>query len=118
MKVFRSFYYAWSGIRYCFTTQLNFRIHLLIMLLVIIAGFLFNISATEWLFIVLCCMLVLMLEMINTALEYLCDVITTEFNPVIKVVKDVTAGAVLVSAVGSIVTGTVIFLPKIISFLK
>lgn len=87
-------------------------------MLVIIAGFLFKISATEWIFIVLCSMLVLMLEMVNTALEYLCDTITTEYNPIIKVVKDVTAGAVLISAVGSVVTGAIIFLPKIINLLQ
>jgi diacylglycerol kinase len=114
MKIFRSFIYAWSGLKYSFKTQLNFRIHLAILLIAIIAGILLKISATEWLFIVLCSMLVLMLELINTAVEYLCDTITTDFHPVIKIVKDISAAAVLVSAAGSVITGLIIFLPKII----
>ena len=114
MKILRSFIYAWSGLRYSFKTQLNFRIHLAILLLAIIAGILLKISATEWLFIVLCSMLVLMLELINTAVEYLCDTITTDFHPVIKIVKDISAAAVLISAAGSVITGLIIFLPKII----
>jgi diacylglycerol kinase len=84
--------------------------------LAIIAGILLKISATEWLFIVLCSMLVLMLELINTAVEYLCDTITTDFHPVIKIVKDISAAAVLISAAGSVITGLIIFLPKIIGF--
>jgi len=80
----------------------------------IIAGILLKISSTEWLFIVLCSMLVLMLELINTAVEYLCDTITTDFHPVIKIVKDISAAAVLISAAGSVITGLIIFLPKII----
>jgi len=116
MKILRSFIYAWSGLRYSFKTQLNFRIHLAILLLAIIAGILLKISATEWLFIVLCSMLVLMLELINTAVEYLCDTITTDFHPVIKIVKDISAAAVLISAAGSVITGLIIFLPKIIGF--
>ena len=118
MKLARSFLYAWNGITYCFKTQQNFRIHLLILVLVCIAGFLFKISHTEWLVIILCGVLVLMLEMINTAIEYLCDVVTKDIHPMIRIIKDVTAGAVLVSAIGTVIAGLIIFLPKLLLFLK
>ena len=115
MRILRSFIYAWSGLRYSFKTQLNFRIHLAILLLVIVAGTLLKINVTEWLFVVLCSMLVLMLELVNTALEYLCDIVTTDFHPIVKIVKDIAAAAVLISAAGSVITGLIIFLPKIIA---
>jgi len=60
-------------------------------------------------------MLVLMLELVNTALEYLCDIVTTDFHPIVKIVKDIAAAAVLISAAGSVITGLIIFLPKIIA---
>ena len=117
MKFIKSFGYAWQGILYCFKTQLNFRIHLLAMVVTIAAGFIFAISKTEWLFITGCCMMVLVTEMINTAMEKICDTITGDIHPVIKIIKDVAAGAVLISAAGSAVIGGIIFLPKIFDLL-
>jgi len=118
MKLFRSFGYAWQGIHYCYKTQLNFRIHLLVLLGVVVAGFVLQISTVEWLFIIVCSMLVLSLELLNTAIEYLCDTVTTEIHPIIKIVKDASAAAVLLAAAGSVVTGFIIFLPKIFTFVK
>ena len=118
IKFSRSFVYAWQGIQYCYKTQLNFRVHLVILLLVIVAGIVCRISATEWALVIICSMIVLILEMLNTALEYLCNTITTDFHPAIKIIKDVSAGAVLIAAAGSVITGTVIFIPKIIILLK
>ena len=118
MKLTRSFTYAWQGIRYCFKTQLNFRIHLTALLIVIGAGCIFKISNTEWLFIIGCSMLVLALELLNTAIEHLCDMVTKSIHPEIKIIKDVSADAVLLSAIGSVVTGCIIFFPKILELLK
>jgi undecaprenol kinase/diacylglycerol kinase (ATP) len=118
MKLIQSFGHAWDGIAYCFKTQLNFRIHLLVLLLVAIAGYFFAINTTEWLFIIGCTMLVLSLELINTAIEHVCDTITTEIHPAIKIIKDAAAAAVLLVAVGSVVTGLIIFLPKILNAFK
>ena len=118
MKFIRSFGYAWQGIQYCFKTQFNFRIQLTVLLLVITAGFVLKISTTEWLFIIACSMLVLVLELVNTAIELLCDMVTKEIHPVIKIIKDASAAAVLLGAAGSVATGTIIFLPKIIELLK
>jgi diacylglycerol kinase len=118
MKLFKSFVYAWHGIRYSYKTQLNFRIHLLVLTGVIVAGFIFQINRVEWLFISVCSMLVLSLELMNTGIEYLCDAVTKEINPIIKIVKDVSAAAVLLAAFGSVVIGLIIFLPKILTLLK
>ncbi|MEO5888692.1 MAG: diacylglycerol kinase family protein [Ferruginibacter sp.] len=118
MKLMRSFVYAWQGIQYCFKTQLNFRIHLIVLTIVTIAGFYLKISRTEWLLIIGCSMLVLALELINTALEQLCDVVTKTIHPSIKIIKDTSAAAVLVCAAGSVITGILIFLPKITGLLK
>ncbi len=118
MKLIRSFGYAGQGLRHCYNTQLNFRVHLMILLLVIVTGFILKISNTEWLFIIVCSMLVLALELLNTAIEHLCDTITKDIHPAIKIIKDASAAAVLLVAAGSIVTGLLIFFPKIIYLLK
>ncbi|MFT3682415.1 MAG: diacylglycerol kinase family protein [Ferruginibacter sp.] len=117
MKLIRSFGYAWQGVAYCFKTQLNFKIHLLATVIVITAGIAFSVSSTEWLFIAGCCSSVIMAEMFNTAIEKICDTVSPEINPVIKIIKDVSAGAVLVSAAGSLVIAGIIFLPKIFNLL-
>jgi undecaprenol kinase/diacylglycerol kinase (ATP) len=83
-----------------------------------VAGCFFAINTTEWLFIIGCTMLVLSLELINTAIEHVCDTITTEIHPAIKIIKDASAAAVLLVAVGSVATGLIIFLPKILNAFK
>ncbi|MEP6675900.1 MAG: diacylglycerol kinase family protein [Ferruginibacter sp.] len=119
MKRFiQSFGFAFNGIRHCLPGGTNFKIQLLLGALIFFAGFFFGISINEWLILILCCIIVLTLEMINTAIEKMCDLVTTGFHPQIKIIKDVAAGAVLVSAAGSAVAGIIIFLPKLILFIK
>lgn len=117
-RFIRSFGFAWKGILCCLPGGTNFKIQLLLGALTFLLGFAFHISLTEWLVLLFCSMLVLSLEMMNTAFEKICDLVTTEFNPTVKVVKDVAAGAVLLSAAGSAIAATVVFLPKIILFVK
>src|SRR4051794_41119236 len=118
MKFVRSFGYAWQGIQYCYKTQLNFRVQLKVLTFAIIAGFALHISNVEWLFIVVCSVAVLTLELINTAIEHLCDTVTKDIHPSIKIIKDASAAAVLLGAAGSLVIGAIIFLPKIIGLLN
>lgn len=92
MKLARSFVFAFSGLAYALKTQQNFRIHLVVLALTLGAGYFLGISRMEWLLVILCAMLVLVLELINTAIEYLCDLVTTELHPGIKIIKDVSAG--------------------------
>ena len=80
-----------------------------------IAGIFLKISTTEWLFIISCSALVLSIELINTAMEFLCDMVSKEIHPSIKIIKDLGAAAVLLIAAGSVIIGIMIFLPKIIA---
>ena len=118
MKITKAFINAANGIGHCIRGELNFKIQLVAAITAIVLGIFLNISATEWLFVISCSMLVLSLELLNTASENICNIITNEINPVIKIVKDIAAGAVLVSAIGSAIIGVIIFLPKIIHQLK
>lgn len=118
MKTIRSFAFAWNGFKICFTSEANFKVHLVFALLAISLGFILNIGSNEWLAVIGCITFVTTMEMMNTALEKLCDVVYKDIHPGIKKVKDIAAGAVLVAAVCSVVIGTVIFLPKIIFYIK
>jgi diacylglycerol kinase len=109
VRLFRSFRYAVRGIGYGIRTQRNMRIHLSALLTVCIAGGIARLSVTHWCIVLLCCMAVISLELVNTALEAACDSITRETCPLIGHAKDAAAGAVLVSAIGSLVIGLKIF---------
>lgn len=110
--------HAANGITHAFRDEVNIRIQVGVMILVVILSILFCISAVEWLFVTGCSMLVLSMELINTAIENVCDLVSKEYHPLIKVIKDVAAGAVLISCIGSAVTGGIIFLPKIYLLIK
>lgn len=118
MKLVRSFGYAWAGIRSCFRSELNFRIHAGLMIIVLMLSIVCKLSASEWAAVCFCIAFVIVMEMFNTAVEKLCDVVHKEVHPGIKKVKDIAAGAVLVAALFSLITGAIIFLPKIINLVK
>ena len=106
----KSFGYAAKGIGYGIMTQRNLRIHLTALLTVVVFNIMAGLSITHWCIELLCCILVISLELVNTALESACDYISTEYQPLIGHAKDASAGAVLVSAVGSAVIAVLIFL--------
>jgi diacylglycerol kinase len=118
MKIIKSFAFAFAGVKICFTSETNFKIHAIAAVLVIILGFALRISNTEWLIIIGCIAFVITMEMLNTAIEKLCDVVQESLHPGIKKVKDIAAGAVMVSAVCVAIIGVIIFLPKIIFCIK
>lgn len=111
----RSFRHAFAGIGYALKSQVNMRIHLVVFLAVIAAGFFFNISAAEWIAILIVSGLVFSLELLNTAIEVFLDKHYPEHDEAIGRVKDLCAGAVLVSAIAAAIIGLIIFLPKIIA---
>ena len=110
----QTFKHALNGIIHVFRKEQNFRIHIIATILVITAGILFSIDKTEWILIVISVSLVTALEMINSSLEYLCDFISPDYNEKIKLIKDASAGSVLIAAIGAIVLALIIFLPEII----
>ncbi len=116
-RLSRSFQYAWQGFRSCMVSEPNFRIHIITSLLVVGAGFLLGISTAEWLVVLLCIGFVMAMEMLNTAIEKLSDVVHRDHHPGIRQTKDIAAGAVLASAIIAAICGTVIFLPKVYSLI-
>ena len=113
-KFIRGFGYAFKGIRHASATQLNFRVHLVAALAAVCFGFALNISCGEWLWVILCIGMVIAAELFNTALEFLTDLVSPEYNKKAGLVKDLAAGAVLVTAICALLIGLVIFVPKLL----
>ncbi len=110
---FQTFVYAFQGIKTALTEQFNFRIHTFFALLALFLAFYLKLSVTEFLFILSLIFLVFIAETFNSAIEYLGDSVTLKQDPFIKKAKDASAGAVLLTAILSIIVGLVIFLPKL-----
>ena len=106
----RSFKYAFSGIFSLLKNEHNAWIHCVATIVAVSGGLWLGLNGMEWLFVVGAILLVFALEMINTAIERVCDAITTEIDPMIKQAKDLAAGAVLVGALFALtVTGVIIY---------
>lgn len=109
----KSFRNAISGIRELFKHEHNARIHLVVLIVVILNGIIFEISASDWIAVVFASGVVFVSECFNTAIEYVSDSFTQEYNEKIKRAKDIAAAGVLISAIVSVIIGLIIFLPKI-----
>ncbi len=116
-SLLKSFYYAFQGIKVNILTERNLAIHFCVMLLVIVFGFIFKISVTEWLICILLFGFVITLELMNTAIETVIDICMPEINPKAKLAKDTSAGAVLVVAIIAVIIGIIIFGPKILDLI-
>jgi len=113
-KARRSFRYAFRGVVNLFRFENNARIHLMAAVAVLVAGFYFQLSATEWALVTTQIALVWAAEAFNTALEKLADAVSPDYHPLIKAVKDLAAGAVLILAISAAIVGFLIFFPKIL----
>jgi diacylglycerol kinase (ATP) len=113
-KFIRGFGYAFNGIWHAAATQLNFRVHLVAAIVAIYAGYALHISKDEWLWIILCIAIVLVAELFNTAIEFLVDLVSPDYNKKAGLVKDMSAGAVLITAIGALAIGLIIFVPKLL----
>lgn len=114
-SIFKSFQFAFDGFKIAFLKGRNFRIQLACLLLTCIAGAVFNIQAFEWLIIFIIASIVLILELINTSLESITDIVSPELHPKAKIAKDVAAAAVLIASFFAVWIGAFIFLPKAFS---
>ncbi|XKE78892.1 diacylglycerol kinase family protein [Oceanobacillus kapialis] len=112
------FKFALNGIWSVMKSERNFRLHLLAAIIVIIAGFVVELSRIEWLFTVVAIGSVLSAESLNSAVEKMLDYLNPDVHPQAKIVKDVAAGAVLLTAVMATIIGVIVFLPNIVSMLK
>lgn len=118
MKQNNPLVYAIMGVFKVTRTEKNFKIQIIVAILVVIAGLVFHISKMEWLSVILCIGLVLIAEIFNTALEKLTDMVSPEWNEKAGAVKDISAAAVLVSAIISVICGTIIFLPRVLDLIQ
>lgn len=116
-RLINSFKYAIDGLKYAFLYEQNLTVHIIATIFVVFAGFIFKISAIEWLVLFLIIGLVIATELINTSIEATIDLVTDEINPIAKIAKDTAAAAVLVFGLTSLLVGAVIFVPKIIDLL-
>lgn len=110
----KGYKYALNGIKEAITTQVNFRFHFAASLFVVTAGFVMDLSEVEWVMITLCIGFVIVTELLNTAIEYLVDLVSPNQHPLAGKIKDLAAGAVLVAAIAAFVVGLIIFAPKIL----
>jgi diacylglycerol kinase (ATP) len=110
----RSFRYAIAGIRTFIRREHNARIHLVATVAVIAAAIVFRVSLAEAGALIIVVSLVWITEILNTCIERMADLITLEQNPQIKFIKDIAAAAVLIAAITAVVTGLIIFIPKIL----
>ena len=116
--LYKSFGYAFEGIFAGIRGERNMKIHCFAAVCVVVAGVLFHISVTEWCICLVLFGLILSLELVNTAIEAVVDLVTEDKKPLAKLAKDTAAGAVLIAAVMAAMAGLLIFVPKHISFLK
>ncbi len=110
-KRLQSFAWAVNGILYAIKTQWNVKFHLFATLAVLASGFYFQIEKWEWCVVLLCCALVISLELLNTAIETLADKLHPEHDKLIGLAKDVSAGATLIASIFVAMVGLLVFLP-------
>ncbi len=117
-NLFISFKYAWAGISYSFTTQRNFRIHVIVCALAISLSIFLHLEAVEIAIIGVTSGLVLAMELLNTALESLVDLTVKQtYHELAKIAKDCAAGAVLVSALVALLVAGILLLPPLLSLI-
>ena len=110
--------YAINGFKTAFKTEVNIKTHFAATLVVVLFGWFFEISAIEWILIAGCVGLVISMEMMNTAVEYLVDFVSPEIHVKAGKIKDISAGAVLTVALTALIVGLIIFIPKITVWLQ
>jgi len=117
-RIVDSFGFAFAGLRYCLRTQRNFRIHIAVAVLGTIAGLILGLGLIEWAVFATMVAMVLAAEMVNTMVESLVDLVTTEYHPLAKVAKDIAAGIVLLTAMASVIVGLLIFGPRVLALFR
>lgn len=113
----KSFTYAFQGLHTAVKNEPNFRIHIFFAVLALTLGIILKLEVLEWMFLTFTIFYVLTLELLNTVLEAIVNLVSPEVNQFAKIAKDVSAACVLLAAGMSIIVGIVLFLPKILSFI-
>lgn len=109
----KSFKVAFEGIKTLFCNEINFRIHIVVMSIAITLCLAFEVSAYEWIAVLILIGSVLGAEAFNTCIEYICNFISPEYHVMIKKIKDIAAAAVLMASIIAVIVGCIIFIPYI-----
>jgi undecaprenol kinase len=117
-RFLKSFAHAGKGLFHVFKSELNFRIQAAVGVVVLVAAFVFPLLIWERILVILLVLLVLLIEILNTVFEYFSDLLKPRLNHYIGVIKDVMAGAVLLTSVVALVVGMMIFYPHLASLFK
>ncbi|MBL7159822.1 diacylglycerol kinase family protein [Candidatus Microgenomates bacterium] len=112
-----SFKNAFNGLVWAFSTQPNFKIHFILALLAVLAGFYFKISFLEMTILILTIVFGFAVEMVNTSIEAMTDLITMRWSKQAKIAKDVAAGMMLITAIGAVIVAILILGPYILTSL-
>ncbi|MFS0861600.1 diacylglycerol kinase family protein [Fredinandcohnia sp. 179-A 10B2 NHS] len=110
-RLMKSFTYALQGLRRAFLEERNLQIHVFLSLVVISLGFITDIQPSEWIVLLLVIGGMFTMELLNTAIENVVDLVTKEYHPIAKKAKDIAAGAVLIYAITAVIVGIIIFYP-------
>lgn len=112
----KSFFHALNGLKYAFCYEHNMYIILFAIVVVTSSCIYFQVSKIEWLFCIFVMGLVVVSELINSAIEAICDLVTIENHPLIKIAKDTASSATLICCLMAFLIGSIIFIPKIITW--
>ncbi|MBL7085202.1 MAG: diacylglycerol kinase [Candidatus Omnitrophica bacterium] len=115
-NIVQSFNSAIEGFIYVVKTQRNMRLHFLISILVLLLGIHLNLEKLELLLLLVAICFVLLAEMLNTAIEMNADLISDSYNPIVRIIKDIAAGCVLVASINAFIVGYLLFLSRPWSF--
>lgn len=116
----KKFFYAFRGLYVSTKEELSLMIHFIAAFIAIIIGIILRdkMSLTEWVLIILVIGMVIIVELLNTAIESLCDMVSFKFNFSAKKIKDISAAATLISAIVAIIVGGIIYIPKLIELFQ
>lgn len=117
-KRYNSFRFAFRGINSAIRSEPHMRLHILSAVAVVVAGFAFGITRTEWCLVVGSVGLVVTAEIMNTAIETVVNLVSPEFHPLAGKAKDLAAGAVLIAAATAAVVGAIVFMPYLLLYFE
>ncbi len=113
----QSWQHAWSGLKTVVKEERNMQTHLVLGAVALLAGWYFQLTTSEWLWLCLAIFMVMLCEINNTIAENICDLVTgPHYHPLAKKVKDIAAGAVVFAAAFAVLVGLILFVPKIWQF--
>lgn len=117
-SLFKSFSAAFAGLKHTFNHEQNFRLQILAAIVVLIVTAVFPLKVWEVILVILLLVAVLAMELLNTALEYFADLLKPRLHHYVSVIKDIMAAAVLITSLGALIIGLIIFLPHFIGLIK